>query len=552
MGETIDCLIIGHNEMNFSEYKNTITSMDQNSEAFRDLNYSFIEHDNRVYTISDVFNQFYNSTLQNGYGSDLSLGEAFSATIAYLGTYLNRRGLTFDYVNSFQDEKQELIEKLTNQNIHTVAIPTTLYILAFPIVEIVELVRKYNPDAKIIIGGPFVSRNVRTQEELILQYVFDSIGADYYINSSQGENALVNLVKAIRENSPISGIANIHYRQGDTFMATPVEKEDNCLEENMVDWSLFADRIGRFANIRTAISCPFSCSFCGFPKHAGKYQTASVAAVEGELNRLHTIGKVKSLHFIDDTFNVPPERIKEILRMMIRNKYDFNWHSHFRCQFADDEMVELMKESGCEGVFLGIESGSPQILKNMNKAATVENYRRGMKFLKKHNILTHASFIIGFPGETEETVKETVCFIEECQPDFFRTLLWYCEPITPIWEQREKYKIEGSQFNWSHETMNSQMACDIIEEIFLTVKKSTWLPQYNFDFDSIFHLADRGMSRDAVKEFVSIFNWGIREKLIGYRIREKRKKVIFDADTGNENDTMGGKTLHQLFQEQFL
>jgi p-methyltransferase len=106
--------------------------------------------------------------------------------------------------------------------------------------------------------------------------------------------------------------------------------------------------------------------------------------------------------------------------MMIRKKYPFNWFSYFRCSNSDKEAIELMAESGCKGVFLGIESGSPTILKNMNKSATIEKYAQGIAWLRQHDIMTFGSFITGFPGETDETVNETLDFIRQTKPDYYQ------------------------------------------------------------------------------------------------------------------------------------
>lgn len=100
-----------------------------------------------------------------------------------------------------------------------------------------------------------------------------------------------------------------------------------------------------------------------------------------------------------------------------------------------------MKESGCEGVFLGIESGNNQILATMNKIASVEKYLEGIALLKEFDIVTYGSIIIGFPGETGETVQDTIGFIEDSGLDFYRAQLWYCEPITPIRKDRQKYQL---------------------------------------------------------------------------------------------------------------
>jgi anaerobic magnesium-protoporphyrin IX monomethyl ester cyclase len=528
MNDVIDCLFIGHNEMDFTDYEKKIREMGTNCGAYRDLNLNFIQYDDRPFHLSGIFNLFYCSDkFLKEKPQPLSLADIFSPAIAYLGTYLQRRGFTFDYVNSFQEEKEELKEKLVSGNILAIALITTLYTSVFPITEIMDFLKKYNRKAKIIIGGPFISTQVRNQAPDELEYLFgETIGADFYVNSSQGETALVEILHALKNNLSFESINNIYYKSSNRHLATPILPESNRLSENMVDWNLFPGRPGEIVNVRTAISCPFSCAFCGFPEHAGKYQTVEVELIEKELKTLNQIDPITSVYFTDDTFNVPQERFKRILKMMVKNKFRFRWQSNLRCQFVDRETVELMKESGCEGVFLGIESGSPQILKNMNKAATVDKYTRGIGLLKKYGILNFGSFIIGFPGETHETVQETVQFIKESGIDFFRVHLWYCEPVTPIWREREKYQIKGSNFEWWHATMDSQTASNYIDDIFLSIETPIWLPQYNFDFDNIFHIMKRGFSLEAIKNILKSFNRGIKEKLEAPSKREVSLDII--------------------------
>jgi anaerobic magnesium-protoporphyrin IX monomethyl ester cyclase len=561
----VDCLFIGHNAMDFREYEKNTRKMGIYSGAYRDLNLSFIQYENKPYSASEIFNLFYCSDKGTGdfdKRKPLTMTEIFSPAIAYLGSYLHRRGMVFDYVNAFQEEKEELKEKLLEENILTIAIVTTLYVSVFPILEIVDFIRRYNSTAKIIIGGPFVATRVRVQEPGVLEDLFKSIGADFYVNDAQGEATLVTIIHALKKNLPVHRINNIFYKTENGYISTPIVKENNKLSENMVLWELFAHEPNTLVNIRTAISCPFSCAFCGFPRHAGKYQTSGVDAVEEELNRLKKIDCVTFVQFIDDTFNVPKKRFKEILRMMIKNAYGFKWHSHFRCQFADRETVELMKQSGCQGAFLGIESGSEQILKMMNKAVKVEEYLRGIALLKEYDILTYGSFILGFPGETRQTVMDTIKFIKESQADFFRAQLWYCEPITPIWAERAKYGIKGESFEWSHNTMNSREAADLIDEIFLSVEEPFWVPQYSFEWDAVFQLLHRQIPLDTIKEFLKIFNKAIKEKLRNPAQKEisfetikqlKRTCGLNPADTSFEYslDPNERKNRHRKYEAEF-
>jgi radical SAM PhpK family P-methyltransferase len=523
MKETIDCFFIGHNEMDFTVYEETIQKMGADSGAYRDLRLNYLNYEDKPYPASEVFNLFCAGRHSSGKTiTPLQQGETFSAAIAYLGTYLHKRGYTFDFINSFQEERDKLADKLMQEDILTIGITTTLYVSPFPIIEIVNYIRKFNQTSKIIIGGPFVSTQFRTQEPMVYKYLLESlIGADIYINSSQGEATLVNILKALKEDLPLEQIPNIYYKTTKGYVSNPILRENNQLSENMVNWDLFSNDVGEYLNVRTSISCPFSCAFCGFPQHAGPFQTADVDQIEGELNLIEKLKKVKSINFIDDTFNIPVKRYKEILRMMIKNDFSFKWHAHFRCQFADREMIELMKQSGCEGVFLGIESGNNQILENMNKSVTTDKYLEGIELLKEYEVPTFGSFIIGFPGETNETIQDTITFIKESDLDFFHAQLWYCEPLTPIWKQREKYNIKGSHYEWSHYTMQSKNAANIIEEIYLNNNMYNWVPQYNFDFDMLFRLTNRGLTLNQVKRFIKCFNIGIKEKL-----REPTRKNI--------------------------
>lgn len=550
MKKAVDCLLIGYNEMDFVQYEKNLRKTGTNSGAYRDLNLNFIRYDNRPYPAAEILNLFCRDSGSSASTfKPVTIGETFSPAIAYLGTYLNNRGLTFDYVNSFQDHQEELAQKLSKQEILTIAITTTLYVSELPILEIIRFIKTYNLTAKIILGGPFVSTRARVLDTKELEYLFfNTIGADFYINSSQGEATLMELIYTIKKNLPLDRVNNIYY-QGDNhqrLITTTTRREDNRLSENMVDWDLFSHHLSKFAALRTSISCPFSCAFCGFPQHAGKHQTLEVEYIQKELNRLQEIGKVKVINFIDDTFNVPTGRYKDILRMMIKNKYGFRWHSYFRPQFADREMVRLMKESGCEGVFLGLESGSDQILGNMNKMANREKYLKGIDLLKEYEIITFGSFIIGFPGETRETVQETLQLIAETRLDFYRCQLWYCEPITPIWKLKEKYKIKGESFEWQHVTMNSKTASDIIDEIFLTNRGPVWIPQYNFDFDGIWHLIHRGMSLKNVKAFLESFNQGIKEKLDAPTARE----ISFQVIKGLKNSCREISDFNDSFKEK--
>lgn len=127
--------------------------------------------------------------------------------------------------------------------------------------------------------------------------------------------------------------------------------------------------------------------------------------------------------------------------------------------------------------------------------------------------MIYASFIIGFPGETEETVMATKEFIEKTEPDFYRAQLWYYDLKTPIHEKRDLFGLKNSQFEWEHNTMNSKEAADWIDYLYLNIKNSVWLPQNNFDYPGLFNLISRGWEIEDIKKYICNFNSIVREQI---------------------------------------
>lgn len=504
MSEQLDCVVIGYNETPFAEYEALLRGYGADSEAYRDLRFSFVNIDDRNLNYIGLLNHVLK--LANS-EDELKSCDIPNLAAVYLTHYLRMRGYQARYINLFQFEKDVLAEYLESDPL-CVAITTTFYLLNLPVNEMVQFIRERNPRTKIVVGGPLIANHLRNYHDADLTVALEDIGADIYVNESQGEHTLTLIINALKNGGDLSKVPNLIYRQDGKLKGTPKLPEINSLDENFINWQTFAgEHLGPTVQTRTARSCAFSCSFCNYPERAGKLTLASLDTIEKELDSLQRLGYIKNLVFIDDTFNVPLPRFKELCRLMIEKDYQFNWFSYFRCSNSDEEAIELLARSGCKGVFLGIESGSPTILKNMNKAATVEKYARGMELLRQYGVLTFASFIMGFPGETEETFRESVDFIKTTKPDYYRAQLWYCEPGTPVDRQREKYGIEGEGFVWSHATMESMEAMDHIDRAFLEIKESTWLPQWSFDFWTIPYLLGKGYS---LEQFKQLMTWSHR------------------------------------------
>lgn len=517
-----DCIVIGHNEPPFEDYERLVRAYGSRSTTYRDLRMSAVRIDGRHFTYTDLLNDTYERAgipIERPFQS----GDIPHLACAYLTNFLHRRGFSATYVSLFQRDKERLAALLSG-NPRCVAITTTLYVLNFPANEVVEFIRSCNPAVPIVIGGPLIANcarihretmgagaplvgNAQETEDIPFQTVIEDIGADIYVIEGQGELTLSRIVDCLRAGRDLGEVPNIVFREGKRYRETAAVPEQNDMNAVDIDWrQAYGEPVGITLQTRTARSCAFKCSFCNYPTRAGKLSLASIDTVIRELDSMRDLGGVRNVVFIDDTFNVPLDRFKDLCRAMIARNYQFNWFSYFRCSNSDEEAIELMKRSGCKGVFLGIESGSPVILKNMNKAATVDKYEIGIRLLREHGITTFASFIMGFPGETAVTVQETVEFIRANRPDFYRAQIWYCEPGTPIQLERQAFNIAGEGFNWSHSTMTSQEAMAHVEKTLQSVQESEWLPLWSFDFWILPYLLGRGLTIEQVRQFTASAN----------------------------------------------
>jgi anaerobic magnesium-protoporphyrin IX monomethyl ester cyclase len=512
-----DCLLLGFYDSPFADYVQSVRSFGEDSGFYRDLALAYLEYEGKPYRALDILSRFYNE--RHGLsGLTFHNSDFLWPVITYLFSFLKRRGFNVDFVNLPHLQEKELRRKLTLTPPLTVAITTTLYVSPQPIIELVSKVRTMAPDTKIIVGGPYISNQVRALPQAGLTRLLSTLGADIYVLCQEGEATLAKVLSALRSGSGLDFVPNLAFSSDRKhFTFTLEQPESNSLPEEMVDYRMFSPaEVNEFITTRTAKSCPFSCAFCGFPARAGAYTYLDVEHVERELEAIAQQSQVTTVTFLDDTFNVPKGRFRDILRMMIRKNYRFKWNSFYRADHGDRETIELMARAGCEGVFLGVESGSDVMLANMNKAARRHNYLSAIKAFTDCGVSTYASLIVGFPGETDQTVEKTIAFIEEAKPEYYRAQLWYADPVTPIWKDREKYGLTGQGFQWKHHTMDSDRACNWVEQMFLSINNSTWLPQFGFEQWSTFYLQRKGMSREKVRSFVSSFNAAIKHRMVSF------------------------------------
>lgn len=193
-----------------------------------------------------------------------------------------------------------------------------------------------------------------------------------------------------------------------------------------------------YLSFYTGRGCPGRCTFCLWPQTIGgrTYRTRSPESVIDEMRRAKGMfPEVKEFFFDDDTFTAKLERVEEIARGL--KKLNITWSSSARAN-VPEKTLRIMKESGLRCLMVGIESGSDQILRNVKKGITTSQARRFVKTCKELRITTHATFVMGLPGETKQSIKETISFAKELDPDTIQVSIASPYPGTELYEQAQK------------------------------------------------------------------------------------------------------------------
>jgi radical SAM PhpK family P-methyltransferase len=536
MAEILDCVVVGYNDTAFSDLFRRTEPSKEVSGGYRHLLVSSLSFRGQRVKYPELLN----ATLEAATGtpSRFHVGRMPNLGAITLVSFLRRRGLAAELVN-FYNEDRESLRQLLAARPNAVAITTTFYFESQPIREIVDFVREHSPSTRVIVGGPHIFNLCTDNAPRLQDVLFREMGADLYVFDSQGELTLSRICQELRRARPdLSTIPNVIHTTdgGATFVRAGREVENNDMEENVVDWSTFDPSfLAPTVQTRTARSCAYKCAFCRYPVMAGALNVTAVETVEREMRYLHSIG-VTHLLFIDDTFNIPKTRFKDLCRMMIRNRFGFRWFSYFRCANADAECFDLMAESGCAGVFLGIESGDDRVLKAMNKIATAEKYRDGIRRLNERDIISYASFIIGHPGETEETARNTLAFIDEVRPTFYCLESFFFDPKVPIAARAAEFGLTGRAYAWKHAGMDWRRAAELVAEGYRTIRGSTVVPLYSFDLWSIAYLMGQGVPLERIKSFLGIaaemLVQGVDELNPYYPEQEERLVSVFRPATG--------------------
>ena len=245
---------------------------------------------------------------------------------------------------------------------------------------------------------------------------------------------------------PLSQIAGISWRRDNQIIHNedrpPIEDMDalpSVLDVYQRDLPIADYFIGYllhpYLSVYTGRGCPGRCSFCLWPQTIGgrRYRTRSVDSVLSEMRRARKMfPQVKEFFFDDDTFTADFARAEAIARGL--KEIGITWSCSSRAN-VPPKTLAIMKESGLRCLMVGVESGCDTILANIHKGINSQQIRSFMKSCRQLGILTHATFMVGLPGETRETLRQTIDFAKEIDPDTIQVSIATPYPGTEFYQQ---------------------------------------------------------------------------------------------------------------------
>ena len=182
------------------------------------------------------------------------------------------------------------------------------------------------------------------------------------------------------------------------------------------DVDVYYERGGAL-NIQTKRGCYFECVFCSYPLIEGnKVRMRTAAAVVDEMEEVRRAADIRHWFFVDNIFNMPIRHAKEICEEVVRRELDIEWSGYLNPRFIDDELCSLMARSGCRAIEFGTDTGSAAMIAALRKEFEPDDLRKASALCHRHGLKFCHSLIFGGPGETLQSVDETIQLMEETQP----------------------------------------------------------------------------------------------------------------------------------------
>lgn len=363
--------------------------------------------------------------------------------LLYISGFLNQQSIENSVFDSTFSDKASLLGQIKAEQPEVLAIYTNL-MTKLNVLDIAKAVKTLSPNTKVVMGGPDITYNVEN---------YLKNGADYLV-IGEGENTMLELVQHIEKNPTdepvdVSGLAFTN-NTGEVVKTAPRTKvrEINELPVPNRDaipihkyLEAWKTHHGQSAlSVSTQRGCPYTCKWCSTAVYGQSYRRRAPEKVVAELKELQEKYNPDTIWFVDDVFTVSHKWLREFCAELEKQKVRIPFECISRADRMNEEVIGLLKKAGCFRVWIGAESGSQKIIDAMDRRVSVDQVRNMIIETRKQGIEAGTFIMLGYPGETEEDIEETINHLKISNPDHFTITVAYPIKGTSLYNEIEAKK----------------------------------------------------------------------------------------------------------------
>lgn len=307
--------------------------------------------------------------------------------------------------------------------------------MTFTLIDVIltaKIIKRVDEEIMIVLGGPHV--NIYPNETI-------SIPEIDYIVLGEGEVPFTELIQNMENTQKLKKIRGLVFKEGEKIVNTGSRELIDDLDiipfpaRHLTSYKKYYSLLAKRSPVTTMMTsrgCPYKCLFCDRPHLGKKFRARSAGNVVDEMEECVDMG-IKEFFLYDDTFTINRQRVLDICDEIVNRGLDVGVDIRTRVDNVNKELLEKLREAGCERIHYGVESGNPEILKVLRKGITIEQARKAFKMTKEVGIKTLAYFMIGSPRETKSQILETIEFAKKLNPDYVHFSVTTPYPATPLY-----------------------------------------------------------------------------------------------------------------------
>ncbi|MBI4294794.1 MAG: radical SAM protein [Chloroflexi bacterium] len=287
--------------------------------------------------------------------------------------------------------------------------------------ELARQIKSVHPQAFIVFGG--------VHSTVLPQNTLKDPSVDVAVRG-EGEETFFQIVQSVVQRRPLDSIKGISWRDGSGLIR---HNRDGALIENIDTIPFPARRLmaqerfleigqqkygDRGAWVFSSRGCPFRCTYCASHQAWTRlWRARTPANIIQEIDGLIHDFKADRINFADDTFTISRKRVAAFCELLQEKDWPITWGCNIRVDTVDRDILETMSRSGCTDVWIGVESGSPTILREIKKGINPDQIKKVFRWAREVGLKRRAYLMLGAPSESKETIRETERLVEEIQPD---------------------------------------------------------------------------------------------------------------------------------------